>query len=1727
MDAFGLRDKLVNEYARYIQSFIRIRDPRLEEKVNQIILDGLLWPDPLVQINPMFEIGGTVSELVDQDLLHPECAKIFSVNKHIDPTPLRLYQHQVDAIRAARSGANYVLTTGTGSGKSLAYIIPIVDHVLHHKPEKRAISAIIVYPLNALANSQEKELQKFINEGYPDGSAPVTFARYTGQESEAEKEAICANPPDILLTNYVMLELILTRPAEEPLVRAASDLRFLVLDELHTYRGRQGADVALLVRRAKEYFSSPSVQMIGTSATLAGPGTLQAQKEEVAAVASRLFGSKVHPEHVIGETLQRITPEISFDAPEAAKELRTVIESGSGLPDRFELFSAHPMASWLETKFGVTRIDDGRLIRATPTPISGEKGAASELAARTGLDEDVCAKAIVDGLEAGSHCSPNPATGYPPFAYRVHQFISPSETVYATLQPPSLRKITLSGQFYAPDDPDQVLLPLVFCRECGQEYYSVVHTHDEDGKVRFEKRDIYDRLTGEEDRSAGYLYQSEEKPWPETIEEVIGRLPDDWVEYIDGTARIQKSRRHWLPRPYRIDEEGYVSDKGTPFAFLPAPFRFCPNCGVAYASQQRSDFSKLASLGTEGRSTATTLLSIFTVLSLMDDDQLPDPAKKLLSFTDNRQDASLQAGHFNDFVEMGILRAGIYEAARRAGPQGLNYEHLAESVFEALDLPFEAYAFDPEVRHQARQDVESAFKAVLGYFIYRDLKRGWRVNVPNLEQCGLLKISYAYLPDVCEDHQLWETCHPALSGASPDTREYVAKTLLDYMRRELCINVPSLDKGQQDTFRRRSSQHLRPPWALDEDEMLTFAAILFPRPRSRREDYSTNVFLSSRSAFGKHLRLRNTFPNYSPRLSLDDTDIIIRDLLEVLRRGGQIGRFYEPRRESDVPGYQVKASAIIWNAGDGSSGFRDPVRVPETSDEQSAPNDFFRYFYSEIAKRILRLRAKEHTAQVSSDERERREIEFRSAELPVMFCSPTMELGVDIAELNVVSLRNVPPSPANYAQRSGRAGRSGQPALVFAYCGKGSPHDQYFFRRPELMVSGAVFPPQVDLCNEELIRSHLHSIWLKETGQRLGTSLKEVLDVEGENPSLDLLGSVRDSLENPRAVERALTRSASILSDILPSLRTTYWYSDDWTRKELLHSLDAFVSATSRWKHLFQSARSQLDLQNRIMKDASRPTRDKDRAKRLHGQAYRQLELLLNDSSKGQSDFYSYRYFASEGFLPGYNFPRLPISAYIPGRRSRNGHDEYISRPRFLAISEFGPRAILYHEGAKFEVDRVIFMVEGEKIAVGAAKVCSSCGYFHELADEAGPDLCEVCGSELGSPYERLLRLQNVSTRRRERISADEEERVRYGYDLASAYRFEIRDGRPSYSSATILHGQRELGYLTYGQAARIWRLNLGWKRRRDQGQLGFVLDIDQGKWQRNDSITEDKDDPLSNNTQRVLPYVEDNKNCILFKPSAALDFATMLSLQTALKNAIQFTFQIEDSELAADTLPTGENPCQILFYESSEGGAGVLSRFFGDRTAFKSVMMKALEICHFDPETGEDLRHSPHADEDCGKACYDCLLSYGNQRYHQHLDRFIVRDLLIQLRDSILIPKRPVNPRRDHLELLVHLAGSELERQWLKFIYDNDLRLPTHAQKLIPECNTRPDFLYEDKYTAVYIDGPVHEYPERQKRDKEQQACLENMGYTVLRIGCMDDWDDIIVKFPSVFGYTTSHRKG
>jgi len=919
----------------------------------------------------------------------------------------------------------------------------------------------------------------------------------------------------------------------------------------------------------------------------------------------------------------------------------------------------------------------------------------------------------------------------------------------------------------------------------------------------------------------------------------------------------------------------------------------------------------------------------------------------------------------------------------------------------------------------------------------------------------------------------------------------------------------------------RSHQRLVPPWGFDENEMLgnlVHGAMAYPRSR-QPFDTREHVYLSPRGGLGRYLRRPTTFPDYTSKLSIEETGEIIVQILEGLKTYGILSK--GGRDPDDDPGYQLEASAIRWYAGDGKAGLRDPIRQPSESAEAAPPNRFFVEYYRDVAPQTTGIHAREHTAQVPNDVREDRERRFRSGETPILFCSPTMELGIDIAQLNAVNLRNVPPTPANYAQRSGRAGRSGQAAIVFTYCSGGSPHDQYYFRHPEQMVAGVVSPPPIDLTNEDLLKAHIHALWLAESGLRLGKTLAEVLDLGTSPPAAQFQPHVEDALESAGAKRRAKERAERIIETLREDLESSDWYRDGWLDEVLGGIRVSFDQACNRWRDLYRSAHEQSRKQGEIVLDASRTPADKKRAQRLRQEAERQLSLLTEAANIAQSDFYSYRYFASEGFLPGYNFPRLPLSAFVPGRVMRSGEEEYLSRPRFLAITEFGPRAVIYHEGSQYVINQVMLPAQvAEDIDTIEAKVCEDCGYLHPCTSGEGPERCELCSAELPAPWRRLFRLQNVVAKRRDRITCDEEERLRMGYDVHTVVRFAERYGQPSYRTGIALQAGQPVAVLQYGQSADLWRVNLGWRRRGETSQDGFDLDIERGYWSKREEEVDDN--PMSDRIKRVVPFVQDWKNCLILRPTDPLELHVMASLQAALKSALQLAYELEDRELAVESLPSRKQRRAILIYEAAEGGLGALGRVFSAPDELGRIARIALKLCHFDPDSGADLRKADHATEECEAACYDCLLSYTNQRDHDLLDRQAIRDVLLQLAASHLEASPTPLSRSEHLQRLLRVVGSDLERSWLEHLEASDRNLPSHAQKLFEACNTRPDFVYERQKTVIYVDGPPHDYPERAERDRQRAECMEDLGWTVIRFTHRDNWDTILDQYKGTFGGRT-----
>ncbi|VVJ19635.1 Helicase [Amycolatopsis camponoti] len=1719
MDAFAALGEVLEDYKAFVRGFLNIRDPEILAKVQREVDNGLMWPEPWLALNPAFEPGGSVGELVDRGLLHPDNRGIFRARatSSADGQEIAFHQHQVDAIEIAARRESYVLTTGTGSGKSMAYIVPIVDRVLR-EGSGRGVRAIIVYPMNALANSQRGELEKFLGKVAP----KVTFKRYTGQESRAERDVILARPPDILLTNYVMLELMLTRPRERTsLITSARNLSFLVLDELHTYRGRQGADVAMLIRRLRGAVGAEHLQCVGTSATLAGPGTRAAQRAEVATLASRLFGTSIPAANIVGESLRRATVGESSSHRLATRVLASP-------PADQDALRRDDLAIWIEQTFGLGTDDEGSLSRLPPVRLQDAAGRLAEL---TGTDVATCARALRETLLAGSQSRDE--DGRSLFAFKLHQFIGKGDTAYVTLDRPEQRYLTTHYQRSAPQGPaGQPLFPLAFCRECGQDFLVVTRKK---GGERFEPRLLGGGL-GEQDNAAGLLLITE-KAWPDrSSPDLLELVPDDWIVESGDDRVLDKARWPRLPKGVRVDVFGDACDDGVTAAFFET-LHFCPTCKTSYESAMQSEFSRVASLGTEGRASAVSVLSQAVVRTLREAEDLDAEARKFLVFSDNRQDASLQAGHFNDFVLVGMVRSALYQAAvqqqRRFPDESLTDEDLGRRVIECLKVQIADYALNPDVEYAAKTKVIRALRESVTYRVWADLRRGWRITMPNLEQTGQLLLTYAGLDELAGDEAKWETKGQPLTGTDPATRLLIMETLLNELRRNICIESSYLTEDRYEDIKRASQEWLRAPWALT-DEQGVYAATCYAGARPRAPaGIGRDLYLSGLGQFGRWLRRPDRFPHLTSRLTVKDADKLITTLLGVLATVGMLAKVEERTRRT---GYRVQAGIIEWRAGDGTHRAPDPLR---TNTLAGRVNPYFRRFYAETATGLAGLEAREHTAQVSPENRQDRERRFSDAELPVLYCSPTMELGVDIKSLNVVGMRNVPPTPANYAQRSGRAGRSGQPAVVLTYCATGNAHDNYYFGHSQDMVAGAVAPPRLELSNQDLVRAHAHAIWLVVIDLDLKASMTDLLDVDLPKQPLreDIVSKISGSAAKATiAISTVLSATREVTS--------APWWRDDWINAAVAEAPQRFQQALERWRGLYREARAELDSANEILKNIGASEPSKRRARGQISEARAALDLLKGETDDvNQGDFYPYRYFASEGFLPGYSFPRLPLAAFIPAeRKTRHGQGDYVQRPRFLAISEFGPGAFVYHEGARYEVNRVSLPTrdDGSGINVTEIKRCQACGYLHDSNGPTAHETCQYCGSGELLTMSRMMKLLAVKTRRRDRISADEEERQRAGHEITTAIRFEPYGERTSELKGTLTDRNGGLlANLSYGDTALIRRMNVGLRRRKNKTDQGYLLDTLDGKWARTADVSAADGSALpqgpDGRIQRVVPYVEDHRNALLFKLAPHIAREQRIAAMYALKRAVEAKFQLESSELAAEPMPdrTSDHAWSVLLmFEAAEGGAGVLRRLATEPDQIRRVARRAIELMHYDPDTGADLGKADHATEPCAQACYDCLLSYSNQLDHQTLDRHVVIDLLSQLTTATLTVEDSAEP--DSREKLARLEehSNGLEKQFLHFLAEGGYRLPDEAQQIVEDYYVRPDFTFlsPDGNVAIFVDGPIHDSAHQAIKDEAARAKLEDeAGWLVLRFHHEDErtsacgnppsWQQVTTSNPTVFG--------
>jgi hypothetical protein len=417
---------------------------------------------------------------------------------------------------------------------------------------------------------------------------------------------------------------------------------------------------------------------------------------------------------------------------------------------------------------------------------------------------------------------------------------------------------------------------------------------------------------------------------------------------------------------------------------------------------------------------------------------------------------------------------------------------------------------------------------------------------------------------------------------------------------------------------------------------------------------------------------------------------------------------------------------------------------------------------------------------------------------------------------------------------------------------------------------------------------------------------------------------------------------------------------------------------------------------------------------------------------------------------------------------------------------------------AKLNVGNTDHISGNSSLATVTSRVCSACGYAH-MSQLGGSDpivdRCENCDALLTDNdwVKNLYRIETVETVAVERISINDEDRQRQGFELQTTYKFLPGPNGQISKVKTIVQpssdaNEAPLAELTYAPAALIWRINRGWRRRKDKNQLGFYINPVTGQWSKKDEPGATEANEAEDNlldkvpNQQIVPFVEDYRNILILQPAKqTLDLETMATLQAALKRGIEMTYQIEESELVAEALPTQDSRQAIMFYEAAEGGAGVLTRLATEPQALAQVAESALKLLHYNAPTGpwkfDELPVLEQLDKNghhiCEAGCYQCLLSYFNQPDHDNINRRnddALKLLVAMANAQVLAAPQVTSALPTTLATSGETPAANTAKHWLATLQSGGFSMPTSLQASVTGTEVIADAIYKDARAVVFL---------------------------------------------------------
>jgi ATP-dependent helicase YprA (DUF1998 family) len=1097
----SLGRELEETLRRYLRTALPISRnfPKLRQQFEQALTPGLLVKGPFVEATPDFQKGSSLKELVAEGQIHPGFDRLDEREKSRP-----LHRHQAEALRAIVVGQeNVVVATGTGSGKTECFLYPILDALLKDPDiAKPGVRALLVYPLNALANDQlyKRLVPLFI--GRYAGSG-IRIGRFTGltrrnqSRAQAEDEVMArdpffraappdglgwnripdqwlltrdemlATPPHILITNYAMLEHLLLFPRNAPLFRDAR-LRFIVLDEVHTYAGAQATEVALLLRKLRQRLNlkPEDARCIGTSASL-DPGNEAENK--ILQFASDLFGAPF--QRVIrGERRQHALllddSTMTFSLPAGAwSELGPIIgriptEGSAAVQAWNEAIAAAVLPQETKTRLTLPGADGLGAGLARVFGASEQMRSASQILAQSGtvrFDElaeslfgagELGAQALAGLVAIGIRARLTPGE-FSLLPARYHFFVSGIDNVVVKLgraeasDAAEVVDLQLGRKFR--DDQQHNWYRLLVCRKCGQPYLEAF----QDSGHLHPTRDLAPNATREIFRLGEQTPEVEDE---EDNESPTANAPTDWWEFDPANGQMTSG-----PGTVRLAHEPLTADPDTGQRLLPK----CRTCG----GRAHNDTEIIT--GFHPGDFALSAVAADALYQQLPEKpnswDLPGRGRRLLVFSDDRQDAAFFAPYLQRTNEDLLLRWAVMKAlGGDGGPMSLNT--LADetraplSVITFLDSNGERITDDDEFRNYLRGRLAAEFC----------LPTGRRVS---LEALGLVRVSY----EESKLSRAAEQFAPCLPEGMRGQASVLLEVLLETVRRNRCISRPrGVDLRSAFIWGEEfANTNLRV--AIEgTGPQNKFAWLASVDPNGGR------VYHNRRSWFLENqLGLQHEPILRAAWRALQDADLLRADegafVLDVTALRFSDGR-NQPLHRCRRCGWRQ-----FPNFGGKCAAFRCNGELELISEEERRAEERENHYIAQYlrAQGYAGLIVKEHTAAIHNRLREEMERNFKQGKVNVLSCSTTMELGVDIGELEAVVCRNVPPGIQNYQQRTGRAGRRAQAAPVCVTVARNRNYDQSVYQEPERYLHRAPRTPFVHLANVRLLRRHQFSVLLR------------------------------------------------------------------------------------------------------------------------------------------------------------------------------------------------------------------------------------------------------------------------------------------------------------------------------------------------------------------------------------------------------------------------------------------------------------------------------------------------------------------------------------------------------------------------------------------------------------------------------------------------------------------------